>query len=707
MYRKYVPRIPPKFGVSALVAIVLTAICPTPARAQTWGGSSGYNDLVAELGGAPATQYDAVTIIASDALGWRYRKGDSEPPGDWNTAGFLEDGTWSTGQTPIGYGDGDDNTTLLDMEDGYTSVYLRHTFTVAPAALPAKLTLRVYFDDGAIVWINGEEVGRFNVSAGFNAYDATTPSSHEAAWEEIKIPNAADFLVEGANVIAIHGINRAIDSSDFSLDAELLSPALRVTQVEANPQGTTNFLPEGYSGSPPSPGDSFSGSGIFGGKTIHIQSTTGVTYSVSSHARNVGERFYSSNSISPGLALVDNFDASGWLNSDFLRANFSFSAPRIEANHIQNHSWVIREGATTVDVINDIVRRQDYAVQRDDFITVAGLDNGSNKTVPPGFGGAYNVISVGLSTGGHSRGGTLATFDGPGRIKPEIVATDSATSYTTPQVGSGAALLLAHANTRGMGNAFTSYVMKAILMAGAEKSNFQNGSYTWSRTKTEPLDAIYGAGHLDVQHSYHILDAGEQSPAVTAGTYGWDKHAFPGAGNVIYTLELEEDIAELSCLITWNRIINDESWLGGGAFSSTLADMSLQLHRVDGGSVEYDSSDSPVDNVEHVYLRGLAAGTYTLTVATDVAVDFAIAWRAEEGALPEFTMSPGAAAGSIDFAFTDLAVGKQYTLKSSTDMSSWDPEHTFTATAATDSHTLPTGLAAPRTFYKLTWEPMN
>ena len=61
---------------------------------------------------------------------------------------------WLTGQTPIGYGDSDDNTTLSDMRNQYSTVYLRNK-VVMPEPVPDQVLVRVYVDDGAIVWING------------------------------------------------------------------------------------------------------------------------------------------------------------------------------------------------------------------------------------------------------------------------------------------------------------------------------------------------------------------------------------------------------------------------------------------------------------------------------------------------------------------------------------------------------------------------
>jgi len=156
---------------------------------------------------------------------WHYRKGTSEPPAAWREPDFTEDGTWRVARTVIGYGDGDDVTVLDDMRGGYSTLYLRHTFTIAsPQDIPRVLKLAVYVDDGAVVWINGVEVGRFHVPEGELPHDARA-TSHEAEWEEVLVPNPGAILRTGTNVLAVHAVNAALASSDFSFDAALFVPA--------------------------------------------------------------------------------------------------------------------------------------------------------------------------------------------------------------------------------------------------------------------------------------------------------------------------------------------------------------------------------------------------------------------------------------------------------------------------------------------------
>ncbi len=178
-----------------------------------------------------------VTYIAPGLASWRYRKGTSEasnPVSAWRDIGFVEDGSWVTGRAPIGYGDSDDATVLDDMRNQYSTVYFRHQFTVEPGKIPRAMTLRVYIDDGAVVWINGTEVARPFVSPGQIPHDATGPD-HEAGWAVVELKNPAAYLVEGTNVLAIHGINRSLGSSDFSFDAELRTGSSPVTGLSGVP----------------------------------------------------------------------------------------------------------------------------------------------------------------------------------------------------------------------------------------------------------------------------------------------------------------------------------------------------------------------------------------------------------------------------------------------------------------------------------------
>ncbi len=166
-------------------------------------------------------------FLPSESKGWRWRKGTNEasqPVTAWRATDFVEDATWQSGQTSIGYEDGDDKTVLSDMPGRYTSLFLRHSLIVS-GKLPPALLLRVRVDDGCIVWINGREVARFHLRSGELSFNGTA-ENHEAGeeFEEKLIENAASLLVPGTNWIAIHAFNASRNSSDFTIDAELRTP---------------------------------------------------------------------------------------------------------------------------------------------------------------------------------------------------------------------------------------------------------------------------------------------------------------------------------------------------------------------------------------------------------------------------------------------------------------------------------------------------
>ncbi|MEM7230633.1 MAG: lamin tail domain-containing protein [Planctomycetota bacterium] len=175
-------------------------------------------------GGTPAGPTTRQYFVDPGEI-WRYRKGTSNPPANWREESFDEDGSWSSARTPIGYGDDDDATVLSDMQNSYSSVYLRKVFDIDSADdIPTALKVAAYCDDGAIVYLNGTEVGRFFVSPGNKDHDDFA-ESHEAAWVEEDVPNPAGLLEVGQNVLSVHALNTTLNSSDFSIDATLFIPA--------------------------------------------------------------------------------------------------------------------------------------------------------------------------------------------------------------------------------------------------------------------------------------------------------------------------------------------------------------------------------------------------------------------------------------------------------------------------------------------------
>ena len=197
------------------------------------------NNLGGSWRSSPDNSPGVTTFIPAASTEWRWRRGTSEastPSNAWREVAFSEDGSWTNAPngTPIGYSDNDDNTVITGMSGVHWSMYLRHTFTVDALNEPNTLLLRVYVDDGCVVWINGTEIERFSYNDG--AANFNTPAlNHEAGWFEYTINNAAAILNGGDNVLAILAANSSLGSSDFSIDAELRTTSPATTASTASP----------------------------------------------------------------------------------------------------------------------------------------------------------------------------------------------------------------------------------------------------------------------------------------------------------------------------------------------------------------------------------------------------------------------------------------------------------------------------------------
>ena len=148
---------------------------------------------------------------------WDYLAG-SDPAADWKDVG-AELPDWKSGEAGFGYGDDDDRTELKDMQGKYTAVYVRREFDLPKLDEATGLGLAMRWDDGFIVYLNGEEILRENIRRGEGG-EARGIASVDAKKEHVGFPldTHKHLLRAGLNVIAIEGHNRAKGSSDFTLD---------------------------------------------------------------------------------------------------------------------------------------------------------------------------------------------------------------------------------------------------------------------------------------------------------------------------------------------------------------------------------------------------------------------------------------------------------------------------------------------------------
>lgn len=218
---------------------------PWPSRAKGEGSSMELinphidNDLGSSWRSSGIGFNGAKEVFIEQGSTWRFRKGLSEastPIHDWTTHGFVEDDSWENGVAPIGRNEPDFVVTnLADAQNGYASVFLRKTFNIAGTP-PSSALLKLLYDDGVIVWLNGVEIFRSpSVDPGIIDYQGNDPANaggnalsvgnHEKdGYEEFTIGGTAGLLQTGENTMAIQLFNATIGSNDILIDAVLETP---------------------------------------------------------------------------------------------------------------------------------------------------------------------------------------------------------------------------------------------------------------------------------------------------------------------------------------------------------------------------------------------------------------------------------------------------------------------------------------------------
>ena len=140
---------------------------------------------------------------------------------NWQDKGYDDTG-WKSGATPIGYGT---TTGIKSACAAVNAVYFRKTFTIPDASLLTGLGLLVKGRDGAVVWLNGQEIERINLPAE-EEITAATPASTALTTNLTKMvvinaTNGLEHIHSGENLIAVE-----IHAFDFTrgiaFDAQLI-----------------------------------------------------------------------------------------------------------------------------------------------------------------------------------------------------------------------------------------------------------------------------------------------------------------------------------------------------------------------------------------------------------------------------------------------------------------------------------------------------
>jgi hypothetical protein len=168
----------------------------------------------------------------------------------WASIKFKDD-AWAKATTGIGYelrtgyeaAFGRGGTVTQAMFDRNPSIYVRIPFEVADSSGQiVHLKLRIQYDDGFVAHLNGHRVAAENapVSPKWNSLSTDGhPDTQALKFTDIDLSGAIEHLKSGDNVLAIHGLNDEIDSSDL-----LIVPELHATYylLDAKASGELGYL---------------------------------------------------------------------------------------------------------------------------------------------------------------------------------------------------------------------------------------------------------------------------------------------------------------------------------------------------------------------------------------------------------------------------------------------------------------------------------
>ncbi len=127
-----------------------------------------------------------------------------------------------------------------------SSCYMRIPFTLNESPFDLDLiTLNMRYDDGFVAYLNGQEIARANVNhtpTWESAADAQNNDSQAVQWQAFPVTELKP-LKQGANLLAIHGLNVSTTSSDFLMAATVTAVLKSNHAMDVNTPTYTDPIP--------------------------------------------------------------------------------------------------------------------------------------------------------------------------------------------------------------------------------------------------------------------------------------------------------------------------------------------------------------------------------------------------------------------------------------------------------------------------------
>jgi hypothetical protein len=202
-------------------SLELTSVSADNTQPGSWGASSGTGTPGAA--NSASTNPPTGTVVKDFRTSWKYVATAGDQGIAWRAVGF-NDASWPSGLGDLGFKNA--NATPFLATIGRVTYYFRSTFSV-PADNPnpvQDVLLDLLLDDGAVVYLNGQEVARSNMTTAAVTFTtlAKAPIDGAAETTPVTIHLPASALRTGANTLAVEVHQRATQSAaDLTLDGRV------------------------------------------------------------------------------------------------------------------------------------------------------------------------------------------------------------------------------------------------------------------------------------------------------------------------------------------------------------------------------------------------------------------------------------------------------------------------------------------------------
>ena len=167
-----------------------------------------------------------ITLVPAGSV-WRYSDTGQDLGTSWVEPDF-DDSAWKSGNARLGYGDKVAATTVqfgADSSQKNPTTYFRSWFVLPDSVVLTNLDFRMAVQDGAVVWLNGQEAFRTNLPSSAISYTnlALKRMIVDAPYIFSRRAVAPSLLRPGTNILAVEVHLNSPASSSMGFDMELLA----------------------------------------------------------------------------------------------------------------------------------------------------------------------------------------------------------------------------------------------------------------------------------------------------------------------------------------------------------------------------------------------------------------------------------------------------------------------------------------------------